>query len=106
MIIHAKIRDLQNKPKTKQAIKGETVRRELIKLKGSHCRSCNIEGINDLFAFHHIDENTKEFKIDNRTCNGYKYERLLTEVNKCELLCHNCHTEVHLPNNLIAGRLV
>ena len=28
-------------------------------------------------------------------------KRLLKEADKCDLLCHNCHTETHLPNNLL-----
>lgn len=99
--IHNTLRELQNKPKNKQAIKGQRVRRDLIKIKGECCQKCNIKGINDIFAFHHLDESTKEFEIDARVCNGYKYERLLKEVNKCILLCHNCHMELHYPQNIL-----
>ena len=43
----------------------------------------------------------KEFQIDARVCNGYSYDRLVKEVDKCELLCHNCHGEYHNPDNTI-----
>lgn len=67
------------------------------------CIKCEITGINDIFAFHHRDESTKEFQIDARTCNGYKYERLLKEADKCDLLCHNCHMEEHYPENTLTN---
>lgn len=101
MKVHNSIRELENKVKNKQAIKGALVRRKLIDIKEGKCKVCEISGINDIFAFHHRIESEKEFEIDARTCNGYKYERLLKEADKCDLLCHNCHTETHLPNNLL-----
>ena len=81
--------------RSKQAIKGFKIRQELIKSKGGKCSSCNITGINRIFAFHHVDPTTKLFTIDNRTCNGYKMERLKIEADKCIVLCHNCHSELH-----------
>lgn len=96
-IEHNKLRLLENNLKNKQAIKGQKVRRELIDLKGGECKKCKVKGINDIFAFHHRIESEKEFNIDARVCNGYKYERLLKEIAKCDLLCHNCHSETHNP---------
>lgn len=95
-IVHDNIEKLKNKSLNKQAIKGAKVRRELIDLKDGKCNSCGLKSnINRVYAFHHIDPNTKEFNIDARVCNGYKFERLVAEVNKCVLLCHNCHSEHH-----------
>lgn len=100
---HFKVHSAWNNliPKGKQAIKGAKVRRSLIDYKGGSCNKCKVTGINDIFSFHHIDENTKEFNIDARACNGYLYDRLVKEADKCLLLCHNCHTEEHYPNNLL-----
>lgn len=89
-----------NENQSKATIKSKKVRRSLIDLKGGHCKVCNLKSnINDVYAFHHIDPKTKAFNIDARVCNGYKYERLLEEVSKCDLLCHNCHTEIHNPEH-------
>ena len=89
-----------NKNQSNQTIKSKKVRRMLIDLKGGSCKICNLQSnINDVYAFHHIDPTTKVFNIDARVCNGYKYERLLEEVSKCDLLCHNCHSELHNPEH-------
>lgn len=101
MNLHHNLREQEKNVRSKQSLKGEKVRRMLIQKLGNCCQRCNITGVNDIFAFHHKVESEKEFKIDARTCNGYSYERLEKEVLKCELLCHNCHTEEHHPNNLL-----
>ena len=98
---HYHINQLIEKP-SKQTVKGRKVRDKLIQLKGGKCEICNYNKCNSSLCFHHIDESTKLFQIDNRVCNGYKYERLLEEVSKCQLLCHNCHMELHHPNNLLS----
>lgn len=99
--IHNSLRLLENKVQGKQSEKGQRIRRLLIEEKGSSCIKCHITGINDIFAFHHRVSEEKEFEIDARTCNGYKYERLVKEASKCDLMCHNCHMEIHYPNNIL-----
>lgn len=64
---------------------------------GSKCKYCGYNNNYSALAFHHRIESEKEFNIDARVCNGYKYERLLKEIAKCDLLCHNCHSETHNP---------
>ena len=43
--------------------------------------------------FHHVESEAKEFDI---AC-GYtlSWERLLEEINKCVVLCKNCHAKLH-----------
>ena len=36
--------------------------------------------------------------MSNRECANNSMKKLLEEVDKCTLLCHNCHTELHHPN--------
>ena len=100
-ILHDKIEKTIQKPRGKQSIKGEKIRKQLIDSKGGKCKHCGITGINRIFAFHHIDESTKLFNIDARACNGYHIDRLQAEVDKCLLLCHNCHSEHHNPECLL-----
>ena len=100
-ILHDKLEKAIQKPRGKQSIKGEKVRRQLIDSKGGKCEHCGITGINRIFAFHHINESTKLFNIDARVCNGYHIDRLQAEADKCLLLCHNCHSEHHNPECLL-----
>ena len=97
---HYNINQLIENP-SNQTLKGRKVRNELIQLKGSKCEICGYNKCNASLCFHHVEPSTKLFEIENRSCNGYKYERLLEEVNKCQLLCHNCHMELHYPHHNI-----
>jgi len=43
--------------------------------------------------FHHLDPKEKEIKISDNTT--HTWEKLVKELDKCVLLCSNCHVEVH-----------
>ncbi len=43
--------------------------------------------------FHHPDKN-KEYEIGNRHM-SHKWEKLLLEILKCEVVCSNCHRKLH-----------
>lgn len=65
----------------------------LIEYKGGKCQKCGYDKCPDALQFHHIDANTKVIEIG-----GFRYslERLMKEVDKCKLLCSNCHIEQHI----------
>lgn len=44
--------------------------------------------------FHHINENTKEFDLSTRGLTR-SWERIRNEIEKCLLVCANCHREIH-----------
>ena len=46
-------------------------------------------------SFHHREPEEKNFKLSARELGMYAEARLLDEVNKCDLLCANCHMEEH-----------
>src|SRR5690606_24931558 len=43
--------------------------------------------------FHHIDPSTKSFNISNAT--DYPLAAVKAEMDKCELICANCHFKLH-----------
>lgn len=45
--------------------------------------------------FHHINPEEKDFSISHAISRKYGYDRILKEINKCVVLCKNCHSEVH-----------
>ena len=45
--------------------------------------------------FHHTDTDRKETTISSMISYGYSKERLLAEIEKCEILCANCHRKQH-----------
>lgn len=57
------------------------------------CAKCGIQDPRVL-DFHHTDRTNKEFSIGTfRRAVGFK--RIQTEVEKCEILCANCHRILH-----------
>ena len=60
---------------------------------GGKCCVCNGVFKPAVFDFHHIDSSKKESNPGNLM--GRKWERLREELDKCVLLCANCHREVH-----------
>jgi hypothetical protein len=76
-------------------------KQEAIKLKGGCCEKCGYKKNYAALCFHHKDPSTKSFGIDGRNLRMRKWELIEKEINKCSLLCHNCHMEEHYPNKLL-----
>lgn len=63
-----------------------------IEYKGGKCIQCGITDP-DMLAFHHRNEDDKSFII---SWNRQKtWDKLKLELDKCDLLCMNCHTKLH-----------
>ncbi len=45
--------------------------------------------------FHHPDSDDKEFEVSRAVTDGHSIESILSEINKCEVLCANCHSIEH-----------
>lgn len=69
------------------------LKQELITYKGGKCQICGYNRCYQVLTFHHLDPTQKEFNISGNHTSSLK--RLMTEVDKCVLLCHNCHGEIH-----------
>lgn len=63
---------------------------------GGGCLVCGYSRTIKNLTFHHLRD--KSFSLTMREFQ-YSWDRLLPELAKCVLLCHNCHGEVH--DNLI-----
>ena len=56
------------------------------------CRKCNETRIHVL-DFHHVDPNEKDFDIG--SASKYSTKKLKVELEKCIILCRNCHADFH-----------
>jgi len=66
---------------------------KLIHYLGDKCQICGYDKpIPSAYAFHHRDPSTKKFTISGKTLS---FEKLKKEADKCDLLCRNCHAELH-----------
>jgi len=74
-------------------------RRRLIKIKavnykGGQCNICGYSKSTAALAFHHKDPTQKDFSIS-RGGTTISWDIVKTELDKCILVCHNCHSELH-----------
>lgn len=58
------------------------------------CQRCG-ENHPAALDFHHRNSNEKEILISQAVHNGWGIERILNEIEKCDVLCANCHKRVH-----------
>lgn len=91
--IKLKNRKRQNKVTKASVLFKQTTKLKLIAHKGGKCELCGYSKlIPGAFTFHHIDPKQKSFTISD---SSKGFEAKLDEVNKCQLLCNNCHAEIH-----------
>lgn len=66
---------------------------KLVEYKGGKCSICGYNKCLDALEFHHLNPNDKVFSL---TCSDTRsFEKLKAEVDKCILVCANCHREIH-----------
>ena len=70
------------------------VRAMAVEYKGSKCEKCGYDRCIDALEFHHIAPDQKDFSISSK---GYtrSWDRVKSELDKCLILCANCHREFH-----------
>jgi hypothetical protein len=79
------------------------VREMALEFLGGRCSRCGYDRCIEALEIHHLDSAEKDFGISAR---GYtrSWQKIRTELQKCELLCANCHREVHAKMQLSAVR--
>lgn len=68
---------------------------ELLERRGGKCSSCGYKKTNSALCFHHVDPSTKSFNISGMNLLKIARAKLEKEVDKCIVLCNNCHAELH-----------
>ncbi len=56
--------------------------------------NCGYRRCQAALDFHHLDENKKDFGLSKDGITR-SWERTKKELNKCILVCSNCHREIH-----------
>jgi predicted HNH restriction endonuclease len=85
----------------KQAERARDRKLKLVKQLGGGCQQCGYSRNLAAMEFHHRDPQTKNFQLDARTLANRDWREIETEAKKCELLCSNCHAEVHNPRSAL-----
>lgn len=70
----------------------KNIKKRLIEYKGGECQICGYNKCQDALEFHHLDPSKKDYNISGGT---KSFNTLKSEVDKCILVCANCHREIH-----------
>lgn len=62
--------------------------------KGNQCQCCGYNFCVEALDFHHLDPKEKDFSISDRNIK-LDWENIKQELDKCILVCSNCHREIH-----------
>ena len=62
--------------------------------KGGKCMICGYYKCQRSLSFHHLNPKEKDFDLSSRGLTR-SWERIKKEIDKCVLLCANCHMEIH-----------
>jgi hypothetical protein len=89
-----------------QQQRGRERKLHLIRLLGGACQRCGYRRNHAAIAFHHRSPESKSFQLDLRHLSNRTWQRVLDEVAKCDLLCSNCHLEVHNPDCAMTPEMV
>jgi len=66
-----------------------------VALMGGTCFECERVGPTRLFEFHHWEAESKAFGISQSGISSRNWLAIVAELDKCVMLCANCHREVH-----------
>ena len=89
--------ELHNEQKRRRNVEGviswrRRTKQKLAEYKGGKCKYCGYNKYIGNLTFHHLDPMKKDTGISG---SSISFEKLKNEVDKCELVCHNCHGEIH-----------
>lgn len=78
-------------------LKKRKVKEQLVQYKGGKCSFCGYDKCLGALQFHHLNPLEKDFTVSHVNLNdtNFSMEMLKAEVDKCILLCANCHAEEH-----------
>lgn len=77
---------------------GATIRKRIkqwaLDYKGGKCQKCGYDKCIQALDLHHLNPNEKDFNISDKNIK-LDWEIIKKELDKCILVCANCHREIH-----------
>ncbi len=69
-------------------------KQKLVQICGGQCNLCGYKKCISALEFHHIDEEKKSYALSKKGTT-HNLEKDIAEIQKCILVCANCHREIH-----------
>lgn len=85
----------RKKNKEKIRAKERDFKRKCVEYKGCKCQKCGLIDDPCVYDFHHRDSREKDFSISRMKNFLEITPTVKKEIDKCDLLCANCHRKVH-----------
>ena len=78
------------------------IRQMAVEYKGGACEKCGYNRCIEALEFHHNNSSDKDFSISEK---GYtrSWAKVEEELDKCMILCANCHRETHTQSAASTG---
>lgn len=89
-----KYRDRAESIKKAVAKRRKKIKQMAIEYLGGHCQICGYDRCVAAMDIHHRDPSLKEFGLAQHGLTR-SWERTRRELDKCVLICANCHREIH-----------
>ena len=70
------------------------IKSRAVEYKGGKCEICKYSKCIQALEFHHKKPKTKDFSLSG-TRTYASWNKIKKELNKCTLVCSNCHREIH-----------
>lgn len=80
-------------PPERKTLIRQVLKKKTIEYKGGKCFLCGYNKCVGALQLHHRDPNKKEFNLS--SYQSTKWIDYKKESDKCDLLCANCHAELH-----------
>lgn len=71
----------------------KALKRKMFEHLGGKCSHCGIKEPLCIFDFHHTDKEKKDFTLNQKK--SLSFDKIKNELDKCILLCANCHRIEH-----------
>ena len=90
-------------------------KKQMIDYKGGKCIKCSYDKCVASLDFHHLDPSKKDFNVSsflrkllpkNDGLRERAWQEIKVELDKCLLLCANCHRELHYEENIKVRAIV
>lgn len=77
----------------RQRLRQQKIKKEAVEYKGGECVGCGYNRCLSVLDFHHLNPAEKDFRVSLRK--GTLDAVVKAELDKCVLVCSNCHREIH-----------
>jgi predicted nucleic acid-binding Zn ribbon protein len=72
------------------------LKKKAVEYKGGGCSRCGLISDNlSVYDFHHTDPTQKEFHLTGSNMAIKSWDEIVAELDKCDLVCSNCHRIEH-----------